>query len=76
VIIGEAMNTAGSEYYNRVKAETAVRHLIRALMGLGYAEPQAVEAAESILERAGHDGLKTELLWHALDRVAPIPKTE
>lgn len=70
------MNTAGSDYYNRMKADTAVRHLIRALMGLGYTEPKAVEAAESALERAGHDGLKTELLWHALDRVAPLPENK
>lgn len=51
VIIGEAMNGVGSEYYNRVKAETAVRRLIRSLMGLGYPEPKAVEVAEGILER-------------------------
>lgn len=70
------MNGIGSEYYNRVKAETAVRALIRSLRGLGYDEPRAIEAAEIILEKAGSDGLKTEILWHALDRVAPIPKSK
>lgn len=76
MIIGEAMNGVGSEYYNRVKAETAVRRLIRSLMGLGYPEPKAVEVAEGILERAGQHGLKTEILWDALDVVAPIPQTK
>lgn len=70
------MNTAGSEYYSRVKAETAVRSLIRSLRGLGYEEAKAIEVAEDILEKARLHGLKTECLWDALDRVYPLPKTE
>jgi len=59
-----------------MKAKTAVRDLIRALMKLGYSEPKATEVAECILEEAGRDGLETSYLWSAMDHVAPIPKTE
>lgn len=70
------MNTAGSEYYSQVKARTAIRDLLRALRGIGYAEPQAVEVVECLLEEAGRDGLNTANLWRALERIAPIPKTQ
>jgi Holliday junction resolvasome RuvABC DNA-binding subunit len=66
------MNGVGSEYYNRMKAQTAVRSLIRSLRGLGYEEAKAVEVVEDILEKARLHGLKTDCLWDALDRVAPI----
>lgn len=68
------MNGVGSEYYTRVKAETAIRSLIRSLRGLGYLEVTAIVVAEDILENARTRGLKTEHLWDALDRVAPLPK--
>jgi hypothetical protein len=70
------MNTGGSDSYNRMKAKTAIRRLVLAVMALGYAEPKAIEIVECLVEEAGRDGLNTKYLWNALDVVAPIPKSE
>jgi hypothetical protein len=64
------------EHYLRVKAKRAVRSLVRAIITLGYDEATAAEIAGCTIEEAQKDGINTENLVWAVDRLYPIRKTE
>lgn len=64
----------GGDYYQLLKAKSAVHKLINALMGIGYDQASAVEIVECLVEDAGKDGINTQYLWPALDDVAPIKR--
>ena len=66
---------SGHSDYDKVrKARSAVKRLVGALMGLGYSEPKAIEAAEIAIEMAEKDGLPVRIYWEALDVMCPIEK--
>lgn len=62
------------DHYERMRVRAKINALIRALVGIGYDKPSAIEIVECLLEDAEKDGINTKFLWAALDYVAPISR--